>query len=120
MGQNPPQPERCDNKQCRFYTEPLVWNGKPLKPILNHKNGVKGDDRPENLEFLCPNCDAQQTTRGGGNKGRVEMAEGGFAMIEAGIRHYQAPAEGGQYQLGGSSAVVKRSPWRNQKKKPRR
>jgi hypothetical protein len=120
LAQDPPLPERCDNDKCRFHTEPLVWNGSPFTPILDHKNGVNSDNRPDNPQFLCPNCDAQQKTRGGANKGRVEKSEGGFAVIDAGIRHYQLPAEIGHYQLGGDPVVVERSPWSDQSKKPRR
>jgi len=85
---------RCDNHDCRFFTEPLVWNGKLLTPILDHKEGVNSDNRPENLRFLCPNCDSQLETRGGGNKGRVEKSAGGYAMKgKDGRRAYILPAD---------------------------
>lgn len=45
-------PVRCDNPDCRFYTEPLVWNGKPFKPILDHREGNRYDNSPKNLRFL--------------------------------------------------------------------
>src|SRR5215208_385371 len=73
-------PIRCDNEKCMFFEQPLVWNGSPLPLILDHRNGVSTDDRPRNLRFLCPNCNSQQDTHGGKNKGRVERAEGGFAI----------------------------------------
>ena len=99
--QNPPLPERCDNDKCRFHTEPLVWNGEPLKPILDHKNGVNTDNRPKNLQLLCPNCDSlNHETRGGANKGRTEKASGGFAKVDRnGKRHYVLPAEPGRYAI---------------------
>jgi hypothetical protein len=77
-------PERCDNPECCFHTNPLIWNSKPLKPILDHKNGNRFDNRPGNLRFLCPNCDSQQVeTRGGANRGRViEVIEGGASLRE--------------------------------------
>jgi hypothetical protein len=45
-----------------------------------HKNGNSLDNRPDNLRFLCPNCDSQLTeTRGGRNKGRIQdLNENGF------------------------------------------
>ncbi len=97
--QNPALPERCDNDRCRFHTEPLVWNGKPLKPILDHKNGVNTDNRAKNLQLLCPNCDSQNhETRGGANKGRTEKDLGGLARIDRNRkRHYVLPAKPGRY-----------------------
>ena len=69
-------PERCDRKKCEFFKKPLVWNGKPFKPILNHKSGNRKDNNPYNLEFLCPICDSQETkTRGGANKGRIKNVD---------------------------------------------
>jgi hypothetical protein len=64
--------ERCDIKECIYHSSPMTWNGKPLKPILDHISGNPKDNEPANLRFLCPNCDSQQPTRGGGNKGRIK------------------------------------------------
>jgi hypothetical protein len=72
-------PIRCDEPGCCFHTTELTWNGKPLKPILDHVNGNRRDNRPGNLRYLCPNCDSQQATRGGLNRGRV---------VDAGDRKY--------------------------------
>jgi hypothetical protein len=80
-------PIRCDNPQRHFHTAPLVLNGEPFKPILDHNNDNNSDNRPENLQLLCPNCDAQLSTRGGGNKGRIKKAYGGaFLWPTCGIR----------------------------------
>lgn len=65
------RPDRCDNEACRFFHEPLVWNGKLFKPIVDHINGNCKDNSETNLRYLCPNCDSQLKTRGGGNRGRV-------------------------------------------------
>jgi hypothetical protein len=43
------------------------WNGKSLVLRLDHKNGIRNDDRLENLRFMCPNCDAQSETFCGRN-----------------------------------------------------
>lgn len=86
--QNPPLPIRCDNPICRFHTERLIWNGKPVKPILDHKDGNNTDNRPRMLQLLCPNCDSLQPTRGGANKGRVEKWETGFAISRDQHRDY--------------------------------
>ena len=97
--QVPPLPIRCDNAACTFHTAPLVWNGAPFKPILDHIQGNNSDNRPHMLRFLCPNCDSQQTTRGGGNRGKVEKSSGGFALISGGKRSYVLPIETGTYNL---------------------
>ena len=100
--QDPPIPYRCDNPDCRFHNETLMWNGSPLNLVLDHKNGVSGDNRPKNLRFLCPNCNAQLPTHGGGNRGRVEQSTGGFAQIdEDGKRHHTLPIESGKFTTQG-------------------
>ena len=91
-------PERCDNDKCRFHTEPLTWNGEPFGLILDHKDGVKGDNRPESLRFLCPLCNSQLPTHDGSNKDRVGMSSAGFAVKEDGARHYALPAESAKYE----------------------
>ena len=100
--QDPPLPVRCDNPECYFHTNPLIWNDKPLKPILDHVEGNNTDNRPKMLRLLCPNCDSQLTTCGGGNKGRIEKSEGGFAKVSRdGRRAYILPAEAGHVSLTG-------------------
>jgi len=63
--------DRCDKPTCVYHLEPLIWNGLKLPLILDHENGNRWDNRPENLRYLCPNCDSQLGTRGGSNRGRV-------------------------------------------------
>jgi hypothetical protein len=99
-------PERCDNPGCQFHNSPLTWNDKSLKLILDHRNGVNTDDRPENLRLVCPNCDSQSETRGGKNRGRVEKSSGGFSIRDKAIgrRAFTLPAEPGQYATRGEQA----------------
>ena len=104
QNQNPPISMRCDNPICCFHTQPCVWNGSELKLILDHKNGVCGDNRPKNLQFLCPNCNSQQPTHGGANKGKVEQSSGGFSIKDAsGKKHYVLPVETAEFKLTGSN-----------------
>jgi ribosomal protein L37AE/L43A len=44
-----------------------VWNNEPLVLRLDHINGINNDNRLENLQFLCPNCDSQSSTFCGRN-----------------------------------------------------
>jgi hypothetical protein len=56
--------------RCSVCQMPPVWQGQPLVLILDHQNGDRTDNRLENLRLLCPNCNSQQLTFAGRNKGR--------------------------------------------------
>lgn len=43
-------------------------NGMKIDHELNHKNGVKTDNRIENIEIICPNCHSQTNNFAGKNK----------------------------------------------------
>ena len=43
------------------------WRGESLNIHLDHINGVKNDNRLENLRMLCPNCHSQTPTFSGRN-----------------------------------------------------
>lgn len=88
----------CNIQECYFHTKPLVWNNKELRLILDHVNGVSGDNRPKNLRLLCPNCNSQQLTQGGGNKGKTEQHDGGFVLISSEKKkNYVLPVETGKF-----------------------
>ena len=104
--------EGCDNEGCQFHSGRLVWNGKPLRPILDHRDGNARYNRPTNLRFLCPNCDSQElVTRGGANRHRVENASGGYAVLDkkTGKRHYRLPANTGHFVITGHDAELRSS-----------
>lgn len=105
--QDPPLPPRCDNPDCFFHDNPLMWNGKPFKPVVDHINGVNSDNRPKNLRLLCPNCDSQLPTRGGGNKGRIKKDTGGFAEdLRDGRVKYELPVEPGIFVSSGQNVEL--------------
>jgi hypothetical protein len=107
--QVPSVPYRCDVASCHFHVEPPFWNGKELRLILDHRNGVCGDNRHKNLRFLCPNCNSQERTHGGGNKGRVIQDSGGFAKVRSdGKRDYTLPADTGSFIVKDSDVVLRK------------
>lgn len=75
-------PDRCDNPDCQFHRGELEWNGKLLKLILDHSEGNRYDNSPRSLRYLCPNCDSQLLTRGGGNRDRVvDLTADGYTLM---------------------------------------
>lgn len=98
---------RCDNEACVFHRDELRWNGVPLPLILDHKNGVSRDSSPGNLRLLCPNCDSQLPTRGGRNKGRVQVSPGGYGIKRAdGKLDYTLPADPEEYSVAAPPAAL--------------
>lgn len=49
------------------------WRGKAISIQLDHVNGIRNDNRLENLRMLCPNCHSQTETFGARNK--IKLAE---------------------------------------------
>lgn len=47
------------------------WRGEQLTLDLDHKNGNRTDNQPDNLRFLCPNCHTQTPTYRGKNNVRL-------------------------------------------------
>lgn len=49
------------------------WNGVSLTLQIDHINGIRNDNRKENLRWLCPNCHSQTDTYCGKNKTNKEI-----------------------------------------------
>jgi hypothetical protein len=58
------------------------WRGRRLTIALHHLNGDPGDNRLENLQFLCPNCHSQTENYGGRN--RTSVSGSAAAMVPQG------------------------------------
>jgi Zn finger protein HypA/HybF involved in hydrogenase expression len=50
---------KCSKCDIKDY-----WCNKPLTLELDHENGIKNDNRKQNLRWLCPNCHSQTETFG--------------------------------------------------------
>lgn len=53
--------------KCAICSMESEWNSQPITLVLDHINGIRDDHRLENLRFLCPNCNSQQSTFAGRN-----------------------------------------------------
>jgi hypothetical protein len=49
-------------KKCEICGQDENWNGKRMSLILDHINGNRHDNRIENLQIVCPNCNATLET----------------------------------------------------------
>lgn len=53
--------------ECELCGQGDVWCGRRINLILDHINGVRDDNRLENLRIVCPNCAATLDTHCGRN-----------------------------------------------------
>lgn len=52
------------------------WQGKKLTLQVDHIDGNAGNNMPENLRLICPNCHSQTDSFSGGNKGNGRGSRG--------------------------------------------
>ncbi len=54
-------------RACEQCGQDEAWRGRRIGLILDHINGVRDDNRLENLQIVCPNCAAALDTHCGRN-----------------------------------------------------
>lgn len=65
--------EGFKKRKCELCGQGEVWQNKKMSLILDHINGVRNDNRLENLRIVCPNCNATLPTHCG--KVRLDAEE---------------------------------------------
>jgi hypothetical protein len=66
--------EGFKERTCELCGQGESWYGKTMSLILDHANGVRDDNRLENLRIVCPNCAATLDTHCGRNAESVREA----------------------------------------------
>ncbi len=84
------------------------WGGREITLELDHTNGIRTDNRIENLRFLCPNCHSQTPTYKGRNiarPGTTMVSDNDLAAalqtttsIPAALRAVGLTPKGGNYK----------------------
>lgn len=68
-------PYKCNNCDILDFIDGIpYWNNKPVILQLEHKNGIRNDNRLDNLCWLCPTCHSQTETYAGRKNSLVSVA----------------------------------------------
>jgi hypothetical protein len=63
--------EALKEPRCEMCGQGESWRSRRMSLILDHINGVRDDNRLENLRIVCPNCAATLDTHCGRNTARL-------------------------------------------------
>lgn len=66
--------EGLKEPRCELCGQGEEWQGRCMSMILDHVNGVRDDNRLENLQIVCPNCAATLDTHCG-RRNRITRAK---------------------------------------------
>lgn len=60
---------------CQSCNNEGYWNNEKLNLQLDHINGIREDQRLENLRWLCPNCHSQTETYCSKNSNKKKISD---------------------------------------------
>ena len=66
-----------DDSRCAICGQSKSWNNKNLTMILDHIDGDNHNNLPNNLRWICPNCNSQLETFAGRNNKKRTLKQGG-------------------------------------------
>lgn len=112
--------KRDDGKYCTCKVHKLIalayFGEKNIGQEVNHKNGIKTDNRPENLEYCTRSQNSKHSFDLGLQKAKKGMLNGNSKLTDEDVKYIRKVAEsGGRYygrkilakQFGISEAHVK-------------
>jgi hypothetical protein len=90
--------------ECELCGQGEIWKGKKMSLILDHINGIWNDNRLENLQIVCPNCNATLDTHCGKNLRKKPISQ---EDIEKKINQKKKNI----YESGLKKRIVERPPY---------